>query len=315
MSELTRSIRISMPDHPHDFLASSNDSCSTPCVVVHGLETVRLPLSAVTDACTFASREVERFWMPRCRSVLTTTSDVFCRLNDRSMCSAVRARVALNRDLRGFPRAVRTLKTPEECEKRKRRADLQESNPKKRKTLDKNRAFSMDRCLEIPCPYERVYRLCRLRRSTNTEPSEFGRLDASIASTHEEIKERIQNIFTTDELTRAELFTGKERSRCEKFNGDHWKTRIMSEHIKALKEHTRSHTTLVPIQTFINERCVKEEGSFTSSFDLYSAYTEWHGSLLVAEGPAWGIVHFGRYLTPLLGKTSETRFVDAWVFY
>jgi len=147
-----------------------------------------------------------------------------------------------------------------------------------------------------------------LRRSTKIQPAEFERLDALIASTHEEINGRIQKIFTTDESNQEELLE-EERGRCEKFNGEHWNTRIMSKHIQTFKEHTMRNSTLVPIQTFINERCVKEEGAFTSASDLYSAYTEWHSGLSINEGQPFVVRHFGRYLTPLIGKSVLAKHV------
>ena len=58
--------------------------------VIHGYETVRLPLNALNEVFMVAARDVEQYWMPRFREFLDVT-DVYHKGSDRMLRDLVKS--------------------------------------------------------------------------------------------------------------------------------------------------------------------------------------------------------------------------------
>ena len=287
--------------------------------VVHGRETVRLPLTALLEVCWAVHRAVERFWHPRTRHLVGEA--VFHKESDRMLRSIVKVCASLNSELRCIdvealsspkplspPSASRRkvqLMTAKVVDRTAVKRPIDDHRPalvqKKRRTIGRRssqRESVVDICFKIQCPYERLARLCKVRTSTTTSPSDYDRLDSGIQSTKQTIEDRITALCGNKEADWTAQVQA-ERTLLERFDGRFWKKRLMTHWIVRLDACDHS---INPIGSFVNVRCIRdaadtprEEQSFVTAVDLFQAYYE------LGNGDNLSMNRFGQLLTVQLG--------------
>lgn len=261
--------------------------------VVHGRETVRLPLNALTEVCVASEREVSCLWMPRTKHIIG--SDVFHKERDRVLRSIVKILLRLNIDIRSSVNNTRFLQSSTRSKQVKYIPSkvVSISIPKRPfeddntvATRKKRRTTRIQQCSQIECPYERLRQLCKHRMAISIKPSDAKSFDGMIGLTNADILARLDGFVAKDVVTPQDVSTLKlEWERIKRFDRPFWNGRAMSKiskHfksvMKSVKQKLQSTDDYQACIAFVNECCQvtpQDNSIWTWSSDLFDAYSSW----------------------------------------
>ena len=224
--------------------------------VVHGQETVCLPLPVVLEVCREAARQASLVWIPR--EAARQASLVWiprCPSNirhevhkerDRWLCTVVKAYTALHAEVRRVAGEVRSSAAPRRpvsvagevrssaAVRRPVRPLLKRRFKEREHTVaqpttgrpKKPRVSSVETCSQIQCPYERLARACKVRSATVTPPSDHPGLDQAIQQAHDDIVHRIKTVAALEPSLQIPRLHS-EQALCQRHDGKFWNGRIM----------------------------------------------------------------------------------------
>ena len=214
--------------------------------VICGLETLEMPLESLREVCQWAVREVALYWQPRC-IYLAPHYHGFSQTIDRELRAAVKVRLLLNAEVRGYGGMTQQKGGAKACAKGGGKAGA------KRKRDSWALVFQ-----EIRCPYERLNRASKKRVAVSTTPDEAVVLEGLIKGANEEITDRLDDIVASGENILDAL--ADERETMVRFDRPFWNGRAMEKVLPYVDELIKDNTPhdLNTIGAFLNEECVRD---------------------------------------------------------